>query len=595
MRHITTGQFQMSVIFATLAALSVQAAEPVKRYDHHQVLSVHVESPLDVAFIEDIGGDIWSHRPIDGAIDVRFSPDAVEALRDSGLKFQLKIDNVQTLIDAERDSERIAAERGVPFLETFHRYDEIIAYLEQLVSDHPKLASLIELGRTVQGREIRGIRIAGPDVTEFSPAVIYFSTVHAREWITTSINPYLATHLLENYGTNQQVTDLVNRVEWLLVPVANPDGYEYTRSTARLWRKNRRDNGNGTFGVDINRNWGWAWGGIGSSGNTNSEIYRGPYPFSEPETLALRDLFLQHPNVRAQLDIHSYGQLILWPWGYTPFVSPDEVAYQDIGSTMQQLIFGVHNRFYNAGPIYTAIYPVSGDSLDWSYGVRRIWSLSFELRGSGFVIPISEITPNNEEVLPAILHLTGADPIHATQINQLAAPPVVMTMGQPQFIAVAITSGVEDIDPSLARLHYRYDSSGPFESVAMQSLGSAQFNGYLPPTNCSSTPEYYVSITTGSGIHTLPAGAPNNVYTMSMQHWSADVPDWTGPNFPCIAAFGDINGDTEVTLIDFVAFSNCLVGPGSQLLPECGVFDVEPDGDVDLGDLMAMQRLQSES
>lgn len=582
----------VSVCVATIA-MSAGANDGLKRYDHHKVVSVQIESPLDVAFIDDIGGDIWSHQPVDGAIDVRFAPNAMAALRDSGLKFQTKIDNVQDLVDAERDSQRAAAQRGAGFFEYYHRYGEIMDYLEQLVADYPTLASMFDVGTTVQGRTIRGIRIAGPNVTEFNPAVIYFGTVHAREWIATTINSYVATELLANYGTDPQITELVDRVEWLLIPVANPDGFEYTLTTERFWRKNRRNLGDGEFGVDINRNWGWAWGGIGSSGTTTSEIYRGPYPFSEPETSALRDLFLIHPNTRAQLDIHSYGQLILWPWGHTPIVSPDEASYQAIGAAMQQEILDVHNRFYNRGPIYTGIYPVSGDSLDWTYGERRIWSLSFELRGGGFVLPPEEIIPNNEEIFPAILHLTGTNEVLSTQINLLTPPANVMTMGQPLFVAAAVTSGVEAIDPSMAQLHYRYDTSGPFKTIAMQHVGNAQFNAELPPTNCSSTPEYFLSITTESGIYTVPKSAPNNVYHLSMQHWSNALPDWTGPNYPCVTFFGDYDGDTEVTLTDFAAFSDCMEGPTGALQPECGIFDAEPDGDVDLWDLMQMQRAQS--
>ncbi|NOX57374.1 MAG: hypothetical protein GXP29_00760 [Planctomycetes bacterium] len=733
------------VLAAFCAVPSIQlatAAEPGKAYSGHKVVRVQVDNPMDVAFIEDIGGDIWSHQPFGNEIDVHVDTAQLDALTRSGLRFETRINNLQSLVDAEQ-----GAARGAGFFDSYQSYNDIVAYLEQLVVTYPNLASMFDVGVSIDGRTIRGIRIAGPNVDEFSPAVIYFTTVHAREWVTTTVNPYLANHLLSNYGIDSQVTDLVDRVEWLLIPVGNPDGYEYTRIPAnRFWRKNRRDNGDGTFGVDINRNWGWGWGGTGSSGATNSQIYRGTAPFSEPETAGLRDLFLANPNVRAQLDIHSYSQLILWPWGNTPVLPAGQASYDSIGQTMQQLIFDVYGRNYNIGPIYTAIYPVSGSSLDWTYGERGIWSFSFELRDTGlngFVLPADQIIPNNEEILPAILHLTGSDEVMSTQINTLAAIPSEMVAGQPVAMPIAITSGVEALSPASAIFHYRYDASGPFKTIPMQQINGAELLAVLPATNCSSTPEFYFSVSTSNGLLTQPDGAPANVYSAVMQQPTTILevtmdsdPGWTGTgqwewgqptgqsaangepdptsghtglnvygynlnggypnnmgvetlttgavdcsghsnvslsfrrwlgveqplydqasvevsndgtnwttlwsntatitdstwmlqNFDissvadgesavqirwtlgptdsawtycgwniddvrmtatsCVGLFGDFNGDSEIDLTDHAAFAACMQGPSGGLLPECGVFDAEQDGDVDLADMLQMQ------
>ncbi|GJM25095.1 MAG: hypothetical protein DHS20C16_15100 [Phycisphaerae bacterium] len=736
----------LAVSCVSLTTLSTKAADPVKRYDGHKVVRVQVNNPLDVSFIRDLGGDIWSHQPFGDVIDVCVDASQLAALDRSGIRFDTWIDNVQDLVDAER-----ASGRGVGDFDSYHSYADIIAYLEQLVAANPSRASMFDVGTSLEGRTIRGIRIAGANVNDLSPAVIYFTTVHAREWITTTITPYLANHLLSNYGTDPEVTNLVDNVEWFLVPVGNPDGYEYTRSSERLWRKNRRNNGNGTFGVDINRNWGWGWGGEGASSTTSDPDYHGPAAFSEPETSALRDLFLAHPNVRAQLDIHAYSQLILWPWGYTGDLPADQASYSTIGQAMQQAIFDVHGRNYTIGPIYTAIYPASGGSVDWTYGERNVLSYSFELRDTGFygfLLPASQIVPNNEEILPAIMHLTGTDEVLATQINLFGEIPSAMTAGQSKSISLAITSGVEMLNPSSAQLRYRYDASGPFKTVPLQQVDGAEFLAELPATNCSSTPEFYFAVSTSNGIVTEPSDAPATVYSAAVQQsnliyeanmdsdpgwvgtgdwaWGTPMgqagdhggPDptggvtginvygynlnggypnnmnvetlttgtidcsgetgvqlsfwrWLGVEQPiydeasvqvsnngsswttvwsntqtivdaawqlqmfdisavadgesavqirwtlgpsdggwtycgwniddvqvvsttCNGINGDHNGDDQIDLQDQAAFSPCMQGPSGGLLPECGVFDFEQNGDVDLADLQQMQQAMSQ-
>ena len=113
---------------------------------------------------------------------------------------------------------------------------------------------------------------------------------------------YFADALIQRYDLDPQIQALVDGVEFTIVPIVNTDGYVYSHVTERLWRKNRRDNGDGTFGVDLNRNWSVDWGGPGSAGNTASNTYRGPTPFSEPETQAIRDFVLAHPEIRAMVE-----------------------------------------------------------------------------------------------------------------------------------------------------------------------------------------------------------------------------------------------------------------------------------------------------
>ena len=159
-------------------------------------------------------------------------------------------------------------------------------------------------------------------------------TQHAREWIAAMVTTCVADRLVRDYDTDPAIRAFVDNTELWVVPVANPDGYQHSWGSDRYWRKNRR----GKFGVDLNRNFGVAWGGTGSSRNERSQTYRGAYAFSEPETAALRDLVLRE-QIAAHIDFHAYGQLVLYPWGYTGKPAKDRDQFAAIGDRMASAIF----------------------------------------------------------------------------------------------------------------------------------------------------------------------------------------------------------------------------------------------------------------
>jgi Zinc carboxypeptidase len=187
-----------------------------------------------------------------------------------------------------------------------------------------------------------------------------------------------------------------------------------------------RNYGNPCFGVDLNRNWGYEWGhNNGSSPDPCSELYRGPNAFSEAETTVLRDFIQARPWIRYVHDMHSYGQLMLYPWGYTAELPPGNETYWRLGARMSALAQAVHGRTYVYGPSYTTLYPVSGKLPDWAWGAVRAYSFTFELRGPGFNPPPTEIIPNSEEILPAALYLANF------VIRPLSLPPPGLTSAAP--------------------------------------------------------------------------------------------------------------------------------------------------------------------
>lgn|GEM_PF-6331597 len=299
--------------------------------------------------------------------------------------------------------------------DSYKNLSSVYGRLDQFEIDHSELVSSFSIGQSYEGREIRGIKISGSGGTKQNrPAVLLNGTLHAREWISPMTNMYAAEQLLGQYGTNSDIRSLLDEVDFYVIPVVNPDGYEYSWASPsnRFWRKNRRVNGNGSFGVDLNRNWGVGWGlNSGSSGNSFSDIYRGTAPFSEPETQALRDFYFGHQNLVANIDFHSFSQLILGPFGYTSVTEPADAALlMSIAEQMSTAIEGVHGETYvpeSASDLYLA----SGISTDWVYENQNVYSYTIELRPDGplrlssFALPETQILPTVEEVFAGVLHL----------------------------------------------------------------------------------------------------------------------------------------------------------------------------------------------
>ena len=255
-------------------------------------------------------------------------------------------------------------------------------------------ASLREIGGSVDGRPIHSLEISrGGDI-----GIVLNGGLHAREWIGVMVPICIADRLLTAAERgDSRVNEILDRVTFHVVPLANPDGYVHSWNVDRYWRKNRR----GGHGVDLNRNFSVAWGGSGSSKNRRSQTYRGEHAFSEPEAQALGDLFSRE-DIRAHIDFHSFSQLILYPWNYQRAASPDRAELAALADRMSTAIYARH------GVSGAQLYPAGGTLSDWTHGERGILSFVIELRPSrrgGFVLPPEQIVPTCEENLDAVLEL----------------------------------------------------------------------------------------------------------------------------------------------------------------------------------------------
>jgi murein tripeptide amidase MpaA len=391
--------------------------------------------------------------------------------------------------------------RDLAWFQNYKTYDEFNAYMQTLVATYPALVRTVTLGQTLEGRAINGLRITGPGDVTGRPAFIMNGGQHAREWVSPMTTMYVAEGLLTGYATDSHIRSLVDNLEFIVVPIVNADGYVYTwaNSANRLWRKNRRNNGNGTFGVDLNRNWGYQWGGEGASTQTNSETYRGTGPFSEPETQVLRDFVIANPRISASIDFHSYSELILSPWGYTAALPGQAALFDELNDRMQAAIRSVNGLTYTAGPTYTTIYPASGVITDWVFGDRGTLAWGIELRDTGengFVLPPAQIVPTAQENFQGVLAVADylAEPLHFS----VTGLPSRVTPATPTPVSVTVTSGTRTLDPATVQLFARIGTSGAYTPTAMTGSGPT-FQGSLPAAPCNALVQYYFQASTTGG------------------------------------------------------------------------------------------------
>jgi carboxypeptidase A2 len=485
------------------------------RYDDHRVVRAFLTTQAELDLMLELSPDCWCEAPGIRTLDFRLPPESMPALEASGIEHQVLIENVQERVDAELA--RLAGPgTGGPgnpgdFYDDFRDLAAIVARMDDLADAHPDIVEVLDVGDSIEGRDILALRIGGAAMDK--PTVVIDATQHAREWIAPMVAMYIAETLVEAYATDPQITALVDALELFVIPVVNPDGYVYSWDVERYWRKNRRDNGDGTFGVDLNRNWGFEWGGAGSSGDPGDPLYRGTAPFSEPETAALRDFYEAYPTVVSSIDFHSYGLQVLSPFGYA-FGGPDDGgAHAIIGQTMGNAIQSVFDMMYEVGPFADVLYEAAGASIDWTWGERGIVSYTIELRGDDFVLPPGEIVPTAQENLAAALAMAQFAVDGVLFDFGGGGPPTVLDAGETTTLALSVmphSSGPLDVDS--ARLYERNDT-GPFSDVPLVHLGGSTYEATLSPAPCGASVEFYVAIRSELGVvYRSPAAAPAEVH-----------------------------------------------------------------------------------
>ena len=311
-------------------------------------VKIELTSPTLIAQLASQGLPIdHFHKSNENFIEVVFSQSELQKLESLNVDFEIVIPNVTDyFLQNNSQNSTVTATTAACGLEHFnvgdmggyHTYDNIIEHIEMMEMEFPNFVKIDTIGTSLEGRAIFGVKISDNvliNESDTEGVVYYDALTHAREPMSLEATLYYMWWLLENQGTNQEATYLINHREMYFVPIVNPDGYVYNQmmnpNGGGLWRKNRRDNGGGCFGVDLNRNYGYQWGlepGSSSDGCTN--IYRGTTPFSEPETEAVKNFLTQiQPSIA--FTTHTHGDVFLSPFGYSDTLA-DYQTYSEFTS-----------------------------------------------------------------------------------------------------------------------------------------------------------------------------------------------------------------------------------------------------------------------
>uniref|UniRef100_A0A671NTE2 Carboxypeptidase A1 n=1 Tax=Sinocyclocheilus anshuiensis TaxID=1608454 RepID=A0A671NTE2_9TELE len=367
-------------------------------FEGDQVLRITAQDVEQIALLKELpeeilGLDYWMPPSrVSLPVDVHVPFHSLQAVR---IPYHVMIENVQDLLD---DEEReMVKYRSFPrstndfVYTTYHDLNSINSFMDMLVAENSNLVSKIEIGKSYEGRSL--------DVLKFStganrPGIWIDTGIHSREWIT----PASAIWSAKKSTTTKL---LVNNF-----PTCD-----------RMWRKTRKPNpGSSCVGVDPNRNWEVGFGGSGASSNPCSQTYHGPSIHSEPEVKAIVDFVKSHGKLKAFLSIHSYSQMLLYPYGYTSTPAKDQAELHELARKAVSELQSLHNTAYTYGSVITTIYQADGITIDWTYEQGIKYSYTFELRDTGrygFLLPADQIIPTAEETwlaLMAIMEHTRNNP-----------------------------------------------------------------------------------------------------------------------------------------------------------------------------------------
>lgn len=419
---------------------------------------VYLTSLLQAKELIEYDLDLASHR-IRRYADVVITEEEERFLLQRGFALETLVDDLKRSFQ-----DRFAARTDMG---EYHTYQEMIEELLNISNSYPAITMLNSIGQSIEGREIWAMKVSDNPTFEDGdePDLLYMANMHAREVVTPEVVLYLLHHLVENYGTDSTVTDLVDNREFWLIPTQNPDGHVYVEQVDPWWRKNRRDNGGGIYGVDLNRNYGYQWGydDIGSSPNPWSQTYRGTGPFSEPESQAIRQLCLTHSFVVA-LSFHSYGRLWLFPWGYIPENTPHHDVFLELAN--KSVAF---NGYTPGNPASGTIYITNGGTDDYFYGEQVEKDIMFGFTpevADEFWPPEDQIPALSEENLGPSLYLAQIAPILEDNPWRLLPPatPVLDPITEIEDDTYLLSWTIDD-DPNNPAVLYQLDELTGFTVI----------------------------------------------------------------------------------------------------------------------------------
>uniref|UniRef100_A0A8B9ZPH0 Carboxypeptidase A1 n=1 Tax=Anas zonorhyncha TaxID=75864 RepID=A0A8B9ZPH0_9AVES len=412
-------RLEMKVLLLLAALVAVAAA--TEDFVGHQVLRIVPSSDEELRKVQELQDlehlqlDFWlSPRGTGDPVDVRVPFPSLQPLKAhleaNGVPYSIMIEDVQALVDQEQ-MQMLRQRRRLQPLSTdtfdyssYHNLDEIYAFMDVLVAENPNLVSKLEIGRSTENRPLYVLKFSKGGTNR--PAIWIDTGIHSREWVTQASGVWFAKKIVQDQEKDEGLASILDQMDIFLEIVTNPDGFVFTHTSNRMWRKTRsKRSGSLCVGVDPNRNWNAGFGGSGSSSSPCSETYHGPYANSEPEVEAIVNFVKNHGNIKAFVSIHSYSQLLLYPYGYTTTPVPDVEELHQVAKEAVTALSSLYGTKYTYGSIITTIYQASGGTIDWTYNQGIKYSFTFELRDTGrygFLLPASQIVPTAQETWLAL-------------------------------------------------------------------------------------------------------------------------------------------------------------------------------------------------
>ena len=342
----------------------------------------------------------------------------------------------------------------------YSSYQECVDFFNAAQKSHPDLFRVETIGETWEKRDMFVVTISkGMHEADLKPALFTTGTIHAREWIGIELSIAFAKYVLDHIDYDPHLNQLLTRATFYMVPIANPDGFEYSRNHFSFWRKNRRQNADGSFGVDLNRNFSV---GYEASKNTASNVYSGPSPFSEPETLALKNFVESHPNITIALDYHSQGNVFFPAHNFIHEDAIDATDLNTLAANMAEEIRKVSEREYGVHMGKPPVSLISGSGREFYYSKGAL-ALVVEVGSRNISDYQENMTEHINENIPALIYA-------------LSEAPHYQEDGLPR-VEEFISTAVSDKDVELS---WTYPDD---ESIYFEIYRSEKRKGYTQSSN----------------------------------------------------------------------------------------------------------------
>jgi len=286
----------------------------------------------------------------------------------------------------------------------YRSYEETLSFLKEMVKKYPHLIRIQSIGKTWESRDIILATVSfDVEFADLKPALLYTGTIHAREWIGNELAVAFIDYLLTNHQTDPRVASALAKNTLYIVPVLNPDGFEYSQTHYSFWRKNRRKNPDGSFGVDLNRNFSVGWS---KSSNPSSNVYGGPSPFSEPETKAIKEFVDTHPNITIALDYHSQGNVFFPAHKFNHEAEIEGTDLNVLCANMNFEIEKVTGRRYGIHRGKPPTKLISGSGREYYYS-KGILAAVVEVGTKNIPDYLQNMSESIHENIPALLYALG--------------------------------------------------------------------------------------------------------------------------------------------------------------------------------------------